>query len=82
MSIIEEIYLGHYQPQEGKTPIPKDMLDKDLAFWEKVSKEMGDEFVDTYFHRVFQEDTINDLHHFREGFRLGVRMMLEVIAPQ
>ena len=74
MSIIEEIYNGQYQPQAGGPVFPRDMREEDLAFWKKVTEALGDDFADAHLRRIC-------LYHFREGFRLGVRLMLDAMSP-
>lgn len=82
MSIIEEIYHGQYQPQAGRPNYPRNLQAEDIAFWDKVTEVMGSDFVDAHLYRLSKKADLTDLYHFREGFKLGVRLMLEAVAPQ
>ena len=35
-----------------------------------------------YHYKLCEKENINDIHHFREGFKLGVQLMLEVFSTQ
>lgn len=81
MSIVEEIYNGQYQPQAGGPVFPRDMREEDLAFWKKVTEALGDDFADAHLRRMCKKEGLACLYHFREGFRLGVRLMLDAMSP-
>ncbi|MCM1297574.1 MAG: hypothetical protein NC311_18710 [Muribaculaceae bacterium] len=82
MSILTDIYNDEYHPQDTRPILPQDLREKDLAFWEKASEVLGREFVDAHLYRLCEIEHFNDYHHFREGFRLGVLLMLEVMGPK
>ena len=80
MSIIDDIYNGRYHPQENRAHYPQELRDKDMEFWNKVSETLGDDVVDAHLYKLSEKEKITDIHLFREGFRLGVLMMLEVFG--
>ena len=82
MSILTDIYNDEYHPQAARPVMPQDLREKDLAFWKKVSEVLGSEYVDAHLYRSCEIEHFNDFHHFREGFRLGVLLMLEAMEPQ
>ena len=79
MSILNDIYWDKYHPQVTGPVLPQDLREKDLAFWEKASGVLGGDFVDAHLDRLCEIENLNDFHNFREGFRLGVLLMLEVM---
>ena len=79
MSILADIYNGKYQPQAKPTPLPQELRAADIAFWEKVREALGIDCIDEYLYRHSEQEALSDIDHFREGFRLGVLLMLEVL---
>ena len=79
MSILNDIYCDEYHPQVTGPVLPQDLREKDLAVWEKASEVLGGDFVDAHLYRLCEIENLNDFHNFREGFRLGVLLMLEVM---
>lgn len=82
MSILADIYNENYHAQASRPHYPRELREKDLAFWEKVKKALGADAVDAHFYQLCEQENIDDVHHFREGFKLGVLMMLEVFGAQ
>ena len=79
MSILTDIYNDEYHPQATRPIMPQDLRKKDLAFWEKATEVLGSECVDTHLYHLCEEEHLNNIHYFREGFRLGVQLMLEAM---
>ena len=82
MSILSDIYNGEYRGQASRAHYPQELRDTDMEFWDKVTEALGSEVVDTHFYKLCETENINDIHHFREGFKLGVQLMLEVFSTQ
>ena len=82
MSILEEIYNGGYRPVENKTVKPREMRERDIAFWDKAAKALGHESVDEHLYRLCEGENLDDIDNFRKGFRLGVLLMLEVFDSE
>ncbi len=82
MSILADIYNGKYQGQASRAHYPQELRDKDMEFWDKVTEALGSEVVDAHLYKLCEKGNLTDIHHFREGFKLGVRLMLEVYGTQ
>ena len=82
MSILADIYNERYHAQASRPHYPQELREKDLAFWEKATQALGGDVVDTHLYKLCEKENLNDIHHFREGFKLGVQMMLEVFEAQ
>lgn len=82
MSILEEIYNDSYHVQARRGEEPKELRERNLAFWEKVAEALGDDVLDQHMYDLDESEHIQDVHRFREGFKLGVLMMLEVFGTQ
>ena len=78
MSILQDIYGGSYAPGESLGKLPKDLSDKRWAFFGEVEKAMGIEFIERHWDNLTEADLYRDHMNFREGFRLGVSLMLEL----
>ena len=79
MSILHEIYHETYEPCEPLRKIPKELLDRKWAFYEEVEKRVGIELIERHWDAICEADIVRDYVNFREGFRLGVSLMLEMI---
>ena len=79
MSILHDIYGGGYAPGESLERLPQDLSDKYWAFFEEVEKTMGLEFIERHWDNLIEADLYRSRASFREGFRLGVSLMLELL---
>ena len=79
MSILQDIYSGGYAPGESSEKLPKDLSDKRWAFYGEVEKAMGLDFMERHWDDLMEADLYRDYTNFREGFRLGVSLMLELL---
>lgn len=77
MSILHEIYGGGYAPSESLEKLPEELNDKWWTFFEEVEKVMGLEFIEQHWDALMEADLYRDFANFREGFRLGVALMME-----
>ena len=78
MSILHDIYGGGYAPGESLERLPQDLGDKYWAFFEEVEKAMGLEFIERHWDNLVEADLYRSHANFREGFRLGASLMLEL----
>lgn len=79
MNILQDIYNGLYEPAQPHSPEYLAMREKRYAYWDKVQEVMGEAFQDQFWiHEVKLEDE-ERFSDFREGFRLGVSLMLELL---
>ncbi len=79
MSILQDIYNDSYYPCEPLEHMPKALRDKQLAFYEKIEEAMGVEFMEQHWDDLCEIDRFRDFTNFRQGFRLGVSLMLELL---
>lgn len=79
MSILREIYSGGYAPGEIPEKLPKELSEKHWAFYGEVEKVMGLDFMERHWDDLMEVDLYRDYASFREGFRLGVSLMLEML---
>ena len=79
MSILHEIYDDTYIPCAPLQKIPKELQDRKWAFYEEVERAAGVELIERHWDAICEADSARDYVNFREGFRLGVSLMLEMI---
>ncbi len=82
MSILTDIYDGEYRAPHSRPPCPQELEDNDLAFWDKAAEALGLDAIDAHMNLLHEKQHLTDIHHFREGFKLGVQLMLEVFSTQ
>lgn len=80
MSILQDIYEDEYIPRKPVEDLPEDLQKKKWAFWEEIEKAMGVDFIERHWDSLCDLIRFRDYAAFREGFRLGVALMLEA-AP-
>lgn len=78
MSILQDIYSDSYYPCEPLEHMPKRLLDKQLAFYNKIEEAMGMEFMEQHWEDLCEIERFRDFANFRQGFRLGASLMLEL----
>lgn len=79
MSILSEIYSGGYAPGEVPEKLPKELSEKRWAFYGEVEKVMGLDFIERHWDNLCEADLYRDYANFREGFRMGVSLMMELL---
>ena len=79
MSILEKIYNGNYEPNESCERLPLSLRLKDRAFWEAIEEGMGEAFIERHWDGLCKIEHFRDYANFREGFRLGVSLMMELM---
>ena len=78
MSILEDIYNNHYFPAENVGPqLPREFREKKRNFYDEVEKAIGAGIFEKYWEELCVAECLEKYLIFREGFRLGVSLMLE-----
>ena len=78
--ILREIFDGEYDITPKRDKTQQELNEKLSAEWDKVQKMFGDEFIDRLFELEGEKEGWRAFHYYREGFRLGVRLMLEALG--
>ena len=81
MSILQDIYEDEYIPRRPAENLPEDLRRKKWAFLGEIEQAMGAEFIERHWDALCDLDRFRDYANFREGFRLGVALMLEACGP-
>ena len=71
---LRNIFDGIYEPQI----VPHPMTDEESASWEKAITLLGEKAVDEMVSAQCRSLVETQYDYFREGFRLGARLMLEL----
>ena len=80
MSILQDIYDGQYSPADRAEDIPQELRERTLAFYNEIEKALGRQFIEKHWDTLCELESLRNINNFREGFRLGVALMLEA-AP-
>lgn len=76
MSILHQIYTKTYTPAKPNLPFLVRLKERD--FYESVETAMGAEFMERHRDNLTKAGDLRKYASFREGFRLGVALMLEL----
>ena len=79
MTILENIYNGDYDPGRAADNLPFSLRLGERAFYDAVEKTMGAKFLERHWDGLCKIEHFRDCANFREGFRLGVSLMLEML---
>lgn len=79
-SILREIFNGEYDFTPKQDEKQQKLDQKTYAEWDKVQRIFGEEFVDRLFELEGEREEWRAFRYYRAGFRLGVRLMLEVLG--
>ena len=79
MSILQDIYEDEYIPRRPAENLPEDLRREKWAFLEEIEQAMGAAFIERHWDAICEADSAQDYANFREGFRLGVALMLEAL---
>lgn len=82
MSILKDIYSKKYTPADPMKRMPFSLRLNERTFYNAVEEAMGPEFVERHWDGLCKAEDFKRFHAFREGFRLGVSLMLEVSEPR
>ena len=73
--LLKDIFNGIYEPK----PTPHPMTQAESAAWEKAIALLGEKAVDEMVSAQCRSLAEMEYEYFREGFRLGARLMLELM---
>ena len=79
MTILEKIYNGDYDPGKASEKLPFSLRLNDRAFWDAIEEGMGEAFIERHWEGLCKVEHFRDYTNFREGFRLGVSLMMELM---
>ena len=79
-NILREIFDGTYDITPERDKKQQELDEKIHEEWDKVTKLLGDKFVDRVFELQGEREDWQNFHYYREGYRAGVRLMLEAFG--
>ena len=79
MSILKDIYNEKYFPRRTQRSIPFSLRLQERAFFDAVEAAMGPDFLQRHRAALEEAARFRDYAGFREGFRLGVSLMRELL---
>ena len=79
MRILQKIYNEDYTPGKAADDLPFSLRLKTRAFWDALEEGMGEEFLERHSEDLNKIEQFRDYANFREGFRLGVSLMMELM---
>lgn len=78
MSILQDIYDEAYHPGRSLLEMPEDLKKRYAAFDAAMEEIGGDEVWERHWDTLCAVEEFTNYANFREGFRLGVLLMLEL----
>lgn len=78
MSILQDIYYGGYRPDRVLLEMPEDLKKRQAAFEADMEEIGGGEVYERHWDTFCAVQEFTNYANFREGFRLGVLLMLEL----
>ena len=72
---LKAIFEGIYEPKI----VPHPMTDEESVAWEKAITLLGEKAVDEMVSAQCRSQVETEYEYFREGFRLGARLVLELM---
>lgn len=79
MSILENIYDEEYTPSKALKNMPFSLRLAERAFFDAIEENLGAEFIERHWDSLCKLEQYKGCTNFREGFRLGVSLMLELL---
>lgn len=79
MSALQDIYNGKYTSGKAAEKLPFSLRLKLRSFLDPIEETMGPEFIERHRDDLCQIEQYRAYANFREGFRLGVSLMLEML---
>lgn len=79
MSILHDIYNDGYDPCKPLDKMPFSLRLKERAFYDAIEEAMGEDFIEKHWDNLVDVEDYKNYANFREGFRLGVSLMLELM---
>lgn len=81
-SLLYELYNGDYEIGTYLGKDEKKILKEIEPILDKVKAEFGLELVDRLSRSYADQRALSNYRHYREGFRLGARLMLEALTEE
>lgn len=78
MSILHDIYEGEYSPDKALEKMPFALRLKRRVLLDAIEEGMGTDFIERHWDSLCQLEDFVCYTSFREGFRLGASLMLEL----
>ena len=78
--ILRAIFDGEYDITPKRDKRQQELCEQLCAEWDKIQTMFGDDFINRLFDLESEQEDWRDFHFFREGFRFGVRLMLEALG--
>ena len=79
--LLYDIYSGEYDTTPERDAKRRELGRKICDEWDKVQRMFGDEFMERLFALEAEREDWQLFQYYREGFRLGDRLMLEAFTP-
>lgn len=78
--LLYKLYCGDYDSTPELDKKQRELDQKIYAEWDKVEKMFGGKFMERLFSLEGEREARREFLYFQEGFRLGVRLMLEALT--
>ena len=79
-SLLYKIYSGEYDFTPERDKEQQELYKKLYREWDKVQRMFGDKFTDRIFDLEGELEDRRSFQSYREGFRLGVQLMLDALT--
>lgn len=79
MSILKDIYSKNYTPADPMKRMPFSLRLDERVFYDAIEESMGRDFIERHRDSLCKAEEFKGFTNFREGFRLGVSLMLELL---
>lgn len=79
-SVLYEIFSGDYEIPQNRNEKLREVEKNLYNEWDKVQKMFSDAFIEHILELEDERDDLWAFRHYRAGFCLGVRLMLEVFT--
>ena len=75
------LFSGQYDPTPRLDERQQQLLDLRRPYDQAIHRAFGLRFVDEYHQLIGEQSDYTEWLSFQEGFRLGMRLMLEALRP-
>lgn len=80
MSVLKDLYDGQFSVGVPKSLEYRAVRHKNIEeFWDEVEKALGNDVVEEKWKNLSIQEEMESYHYFRQGFRLGAALMLELL---
>lgn len=80
-SLLKELFLGDYDPTPERSEVQQKLSCQLLELYDRIRDTNGLEFAERLSALEGERAEEESFLYYREGFRLGSRLMLEVLMP-